>query len=248
MNKILMVMAPFALCASLSAQADIIGGSVEVAYWYAGTSGTSTFNNTRLDLEDDLNLDNDSFFDVAATLEHPVPVLPNVRLKYVNMEQIEDGKIPGNSDSDKFDDVATGKVETTLDLSHIDLILYYEILDNWVSVDVGLDVKKFDGKLRIFNDKTDDESNIDIDEVLPLGYLSAEVALPLTDLSFGVEVSGISYSDNAISDAKVRIRQGFSLAFIELGYRQMAIKVDDIDDLDVDIDLSGVYLSTGIDF
>ena len=243
MNKILKVIAPIALCASLSAQADIIGGSVEVAYWYAGTSGTSTFNNTRLDLEDDLNLDNDSFFDVAATLEHPVPVLPNVRLKYVNMEQIEDGKISG-----AFDKVSSGNVETTLDLSHIDLILYYEILDNWVSVDVGLDIKKFDGKLRIFNDTASDESNTDIDEVLPLGYLSAEVELPMTDLSFGVELSGISYSDNSISDAKIRIRQGFSLAFIELGYRQMAIKVDDIDDLDVDVDISGIYLSTGLDF
>ena len=67
-------------------------------------------------------------------------------------------------------------------------------------------------------------------------------------MSAGAEISAISYSGNSIHDAKIRIRQGFSLAFIELGYRQLGVKLDDVSDLDVDLDYSGVYLSTGLDF
>ena len=58
---------------------------------------------------------------------------------------------------------------------------------------------------------------------------SQKIVMPLPN-SIPIE----SYT---IFDNKVRIRQGFSLAFIELGYRQMGIKVDDIDNIDVDIDL-----------
>ena len=57
----------------------------------------------------------------------------------------------------------------------------------------------------------------------------------------------MSYSDNAVYDARVRLRQNISLAFIELGYRQMAIKLD-VASVDIDVDYSGVYLSTGLDF
>jgi len=225
----------------MAAQADFIGGSVEAAYWSAGIGGHATIGNSSVDTEDDLNLSDDGFFEFAATIEHPVPVLPNVRLKYLSLEQTENGEL-----SAAFDSVSIGDVETKLDLSHMDLILYYEILDNYVSVDIGLDIKKFDGKFTVSNDSN--TSSTDIDEAVPLGYLSAEVALPLTDLSLGVEVSGISYSDNSLSDTKVRIRQGFSLAFVELGYRQIDLKIDDISDTDIDIDYSGIYISTGLDF
>ena len=46
----------------------------------------------------------------------------------------------------------------------------------------------------------------------------------------------------------MKLRQGFGLAFVELGYRQISIDIEDVSDVDVDVDLSGAYLSTGIDF
>ena len=241
MKKISKLLIPVALATAVSAQADIIGGSVEASYWYAGLGGDAKTSSTNVDIDDELDFDRNSFFELAATVEHPVPILPNVRLKYTDLDQTENGTL-----NSSFDGVNAGPVETNLDLSHVGLVLYYEILDNWVSADVGLDLRKFDGQLSITNGSQSSQS--DIDEFLPLGYLSAEFAMPFTDMSAGAEISAISLSGNSIHDAKIRFRQGFSLAFIELGYRQMGIKLDDIGNTEVEVDFSGVYLSTGLDF
>tara|TARA_R110002072_G_scaffold4280_1_gene30192 strand:- start:1477 stop:2220 length:744 start_codon:yes stop_codon:yes gene_type:complete len=243
-NKLLI---PVALAASMSAQADIIGGSVEASYWYAGLGGDAAVGSSSVDMENDLGFDKNSFFELAATVEHPVPLIPNVRLKYSDLDQTEKGTLSSSFGAGS-NQVTAGDVETNLDLSNVGLVLYYEILDNWISADVGLDIRKFDGQLEI--SRTDNSSvfKTNIDEFLPLGYVSAEFAMPFTDMSVGAEISAISYSGNSIHDAKIRIRQGFSLAFIELGYRQMGIKFDNLSNTDVDIDFSGVYLSTGLDF
>jgi outer membrane protein len=246
MKKFSRLLVPLALVTSVTAQADIIGGSVEATYWYAGLGGDASVGSASVDMEDDLNFDKNSFFELAATVEHPIPLIPNVRLKYSDLDQTESGVLSTDFDTNPFNGVTSGPIETNLDLSNVGLVLYYEILDNWVSADVGLDLRKFDGQLKISN--ATETSQTDIDEFLPLGYVSAEFAMPFTDMSAGVEISAISYSGNSIHDAKVRLRQGFSLAFIEIGYRQMGIKFDDLSNTDVDIDFSGVYLSTGLDF
>ena len=229
MKKLSKLIVPLTLLASVSAHADFIGGSVEVAYWYAGVGGDATVSSSTIDVEDDLDFGSNSNFEVAATLEHPVPFIPNVRLKFVDIDQTEDGTLPTGG----FDGVSAGSIETNLDLSHTDLILYYEILDNWVSVDVGIDIKIFDGQLEIANDAGTEKSTTEIDEILPLAYASAEFELPFTGLSFGAELSALSYSDNSIYDGKIRFRQGLSLAFIELGYRQLGIKVEDISNIPI---------------
>lgn len=240
MNKLTKSLSPLLLAVSVTAQADVVGGTLEASYWYAGLSGYAEKGADRVDAEDDLNFDNDSFFELTASIEHPVPVLPNIKLRYTDLDQTEKSNI-GSS----FDGVS-GDIETNLDLSHYGAVLYYEILDNWVSVDLGLDVRKFNGQLKLSDNNN--ESLTDIDETLPLGYIAAEFAMPFTDMSFAVEISAISYSGNSVHDARARLRQGFGLAFVELGYRQLGIKLDDVSDLDVDMDLSGIYVSTGLDF
>lgn len=242
MIKLSKSIASLALLGAMGAQADVIGGSVEATYWQAGYSGQVTEGANTVDLENDLNFDDSGVVEIAATLEHPVPVLPNIRIKHISLDETANGTLSTTFDGITF----SGPVETNLDLSHYDLIMYYEILDNYVSVDLGLDIKVFDGQLDISN--ATESSNTEIDEVVPLPYVSAEIALPLTDLSFGAEVSGVKYSDSSMYDAKARLRQGFSLAFIEIGYRQMAIDIEDVSDIDVDLDLSGAYISTGLDF
>ncbi|KZY41104.1 MULTISPECIES: TIGR04219 family outer membrane beta-barrel protein [unclassified Oleiphilus] len=242
MKKVTKLLAPFVLAASATAQADFIGGTVEASYWYAGVGGDASAGGATVDFEKDLGFEDDSFFELAASFEHPVPLIPNLKVRLTSLDQTESGNI-----DDTFDDV-DGPVTTNLDLTHYDVIAYYEILDNWVSVDVGLDIKVFDGQLNVEGDT--ESSTSTIDNFLPLPYAKAEVELPFTGMAFGAELSGISYSGNGIYDARARIRQNISLAFVELGYRTMAIKIDDIGsaDIEVDVDFSGVYLSTGLDF
>lgn len=228
--------------APLVAADTTVGGTLEAAYWLSAVGGEATATGTTIDMEDDLGFDDEKFTFFAASFEHAVPVLPNFRFEMVDLDQTANGTL-----ATSFDGVA-GAVETTLDLSHMDLILYYEVLDSQVSIDLGIAAKKFDGKLEIEETGTGTTSLTDIDEVLPLLYAGAEVELPLTDLSLGASVSGASYSGNSLYDARVRLRQGISVAFVELGWRTLAAEIEDLDDTDVDIDQSGAYLSVGLDF
>jgi outer membrane protein len=245
MKKAIKFLAPLALVASASAHADFIGGTVEASYWYGGISGDATAGTTTVDFEDHLNFEEDSFFEFAASFEHPVPLIPNVKLRYTAIDQNEEGNILG-----AFDGIAAGNVETTLNLSHLDVIAYYEILDNWVSVDIGFDIKAFDGELEVKGGGL--VSTTPVDEFLPLPYAKAEVELPFTGMALGAELSGLAYDGNGLYDARVRFRQNIAIAFVELGYRSMGIKIEDLSgdvgDIDVDVNFSGVYLSTGLDF
>lgn len=241
--------APLAFAAGLPliAQADVIGGEVSVSYWGAGYGGNVTDRSSKdtIDLEKDLKLDDGGFVEFSASLEHPVPILPNIKISHIGLDESADGSITADFDGVSF----TGDVATTLDLTHTSAVLYYEVLDNVVSLDLGLEARMFDGKLRIEEKGgANSISDTKIDDTLPLLYVSADVELPFTGLTVGAEVSGISYSGDKIMDAKAALRYGVGLFFVEGGYRTMNIKVDDVSGIDVDADLSGAFISTGLDF
>ncbi len=239
--------APLLVAAALplSASADVIGGEVTVSYWGAGFGGdvTDRASQDTIDLEKDLKLDDGGFVEFTAAIEHPVPILPNVKIRHIDLDETADGSI-----SSGFDGVPASDVTTNLDLTHSSAVLYYEVLDNIVSLDLGLEARMFDGQLRIEEKAGSNVSETKIDETLPLAYVAASVGLPLTGLSVGAEVSAISYSGDKIMDAKAAVRYNIGLFLVEAGYRSMNIKVDDISGIDVDADLSGAYLTTGIDF
>ncbi len=244
MNKYKVLLAAGALSMAAPAYSDVVGATVEASYWQGNYSGTFVSGSTELDMEDDLNFDDSGILELAVSVEHPVPVLPNVRIEHVQIDDTANGTFTATFDGVAF----TGDVKTDLDLTHSDLILYYEILDNYVMVDVGLNVKVFDGSLVIENQADGSTSSTEIDELIPMLYAAADVELPFTGLSAGAELSVINYSDNSLMDGKIRLRQGFGLAFAELGYRQLSLEVEDVEDINVDADISGAYLSLGLDF
>ena len=245
--KTALLAAPIALAANASSvHADVIGGEVSVSYWSAGYGGdvTDRLTNQTVDLEQDLKFDDSGFVEFSAALEHPVPVLPNLKLKHIDLDESADGALSVTFDGITF----SGDVASDLDLTHSSAILYYEVLDNVVSLDVGLEVKLFDGLLRIEDKTTNSVSETKIDDPIPLAYVAADVELPLTGLTLGAEVSAISYSGDKFLDARAAVRYSMGLLFLEGGYRTMQITVDDVSDIDVDADLSGAFISTGIDF
>lgn len=244
MNKVKMLTAATALSLPLAAGADVIGGTIEVSYWQGGYDGdiVSRSDNETVSLENDLNYDDVGAVEFAASFEHPVPILPNIKVKRISLDETADSTVTFNFDGNNF----STDIKSELDLSHSDVILYYEVLDNWVNLDLGLGAKKFDGELRV--EDAADTSVTEIDETIPMLYANAAFDLPFTGLSFGAELSAVSYSGDSITDAKLRLRQNISVAFVELGYRQFAIDIEDVSDIDVDADISGVYISTGLDF
>lgn len=242
-----MTLKPLALGAlvlglSATASADIVGVSAGVYGWNPDFSGRVTSGSTSVDLEDDLKLGNEWATQGYVALEHPIPLLPNVKLQFTELSQDATGRI-----DTPFDGV-NGAVDVDLDLTHTDLILYYELLDNIVSLDLGLNVKFFDGHLNIHERAGNNSSRTDIDEILPLLYVAPSVSLPLTGLSLGAEVAGVAYSGNRLTDITARLRYEVAIFGVEAGWRQINLEIDDVGDLDTDIRFGGPFVSVMVDF
>ncbi len=100
-----------------------------------------------VDLEQDLGLEGErgNYFYIA--LEHGIPLLPNVRLAHSDIQESAFNTLSNTISLGGAVFPAGAQLATDIDFSPTDLTFYYEILDNWVNLDIGLTVRKFDGKL-----------------------------------------------------------------------------------------------------
>jgi outer membrane protein len=242
MRKLMMAMGASMMVAAPVVSADILGVGATVGYWDADYSGEASKGNDRVDLERDLNLSSDSNANLTAYFEHPVPVLPNVRLAYTRTKQSGNGELVTGYDN------VVGRVRSELELEQLDVTLYYEILDNWVNLDLGLTVRDFSGELLVQNrDIPSQSSETKADAVLPLVYVAARFDLPFTGVSVGGDANAITYDGDSVYDFNVYGQYEMSLLQLRAGYRQISLDYDDGDD-NLDIELSGPFVSAGLRF
>ena len=234
-----------ALMFSSPGHADFVGFSIGASYWSPSLSGSfNSSGDPSIDLSDDLDVDDPSPSSVILSLEHPVPFLPNIR--YQNIDLDSDGRSTLTSGiAFEGETYSAGEtVSTTLDLSHDDIVLYYEVLDNWVNLDVGLDLKQFDGKVSIVGSTNTTTSSISIDDTLPMLYLSARFDLPFSGFYIGTDLSSFIFDDSNAYDATIKLgyESGIGLG-IEGGLKTFSVELDDDDDLDTDIEYDGAFVN-----
>ncbi|MBR9870060.1 MAG: TIGR04219 family outer membrane beta-barrel protein [Gammaproteobacteria bacterium] len=244
MRKLMIAVGGSLVLAAPLASADVVGAGASVSYWNSDFSGDVVNKGDVVDIEKDLNMSSDGNANFTANFEHPIPVLPNVRLNYTDISQSGRGKI-GPS---KFGDIVNADVNSELDIEQLDATFYYEVLDNWVNLDLGLTVRKFDGELIVRDTRGFyDVSETKVDAVLPLGYASVRFDLPFTGVSVGGEGNVISYSGDSLYDVNVYGQFDVAVLRLRAGYREMAIDYEDDDDR-LDVKLSGPFASIGVDF
>ncbi|MDL0429783.1 TIGR04219 family outer membrane beta-barrel protein [Marinobacter sp. TBZ242] len=244
MRKLILAVGGSLIIAAPVASADVLGVGANISYWDSDLSGEAGKNSDVVDVENDLNLDSDSNVNLSAYFEHPVPVLPNVRLNYTRIEQSGRGEL-----STGFDVVPGGvEVDSDLDLSQFDVTLYYEVLDNWVNLDLGVTARNLDGELTVQETGgLGSVSQTEISGVVPMGYLAARFDLPFTGVSVGGEANAISFDGDSIYDYNAYGQYELSLLQLRAGYRQMSIDYEDNEDR-LDTDLGGPFVSVGLTF
>ena len=241
----ILAIAALTLQFSIPVHADFVGFSIGAAYWAPSLSGS--FNSTGesdIDLSDDLDIDDPSQSSLVLSLEHPVPILPNIR--YQNIELDSDGRsaLSGDITFEGETYTAGETVRSTFDLSHDDIVLYYEVLDNWVNLDIGLDLKLFDGEVSMVGSTNTTTSSIEIDETVPLFYLSAQFDLPLSGFYIGADISSFSIDDSSADEITLKLGyESDSGLGIEGGVKTFSLDLDDADDLDTDIEYDGAYVN-----
>ena len=241
MRRLFMILAGSAVLAAPVAQADVLGFGAQVGYWDSELSGDVAANGGSVDVKDELDLDGESSSQLSLYLEHPIPLLPNVRVAYINIDQTARGQL-----SDNFDGISAGSdVRSDLELEQLDVTLYYEVLDNWVNLDLGLTVRDFSGDLLVQGNGQ--SSRTTADAVVPMGYLAARFDLPFSAASIGIEGNAAAYSGDSLRDFNVYGQYQLSLLQLRAGYRQIAVDYEDGDDR-FDVKINGPFVSAGVVF
>lgn len=232
------------LLASGAASADFIGIYAGAERWNYDMDGYVSSGSENIDLNQDLGLDSDDDNVYYLAFEHPIPFLPNVKVQQNNLEGSAIGTA---SQTFTFNDVLFtegSELATSYDFTHVDYTLYYELLDNWVNLDLGLTGKDFDGFTEINYTATTGVvgSRLDLKGTVPAVYGRAQFDLPFTGLSTGAILNIGEKSGDKISDIKAYLAyEGESGFGVELGYRTFDVDFDDFDSLSSDIKIDGIY-------
>lgn len=236
----------FAL-APLTSQADLLFTvGAQASVWDADTGG-------HLDRQlavdaDGMDLDTETSRQLSLFIEHPLPLLPNVRLRDTQLDLSGDSDLSASFLGQDFDE----PVHSQLDLSHSDLTLYWGLPVPLVDINFGMTGRQFNGKAVVANGmgKT---SSADIDMVLPMAYAGVRFDAPF-GLYAMADANYVAYSGNSLSDITYGI--GYDLPIplpmvdigLEAGYRSLRLQADDgWADLDTDVDVSGAWYGASVE-
>ena len=244
--------------AALNAQADFVGVYGGASLWQPDITGSfesDSSSASSIDVEDDLGYSDSSTGSYYLAIEHPLPLLPNLRVERTNLSESSNSTL---SRSIEFEDQtynASSKINSRLNLSHTDWTGYYEILDGlgWLTADIGLTIRQFDGEIQIKDESGSADESLSLDVPVPLLYGKGEFEIPV--VSFPLAVGGIinylSVGGATIADRRFYVAAAVPLPIElggEIGYRSFSMDFDDVDNLNADITASGWYASATLHF
>lgn len=225
------------------------GGSI--SYDLSGDFTDLEDGGNSIDFEDDLGLSGDTGTYFYVAIEHPIPILPNVKFAHSDISESGQNILSEEIEFDGVTFPAGTNLRTEIDLTHTDFTFYYEILDNWISLDLGLTARQFDGELSadgtylVFSDSAQE----DLDFVAPLLYGMVRFDLPITGLYVQADGNWIGGGGAQLYDfwGKVGYTFNFGLG-LEAGLRTLGLELDDVEDLDADVTLDGTYVAATFHF
>lgn len=227
-----------------SASADFLGLYVGAGSWshdpsgsFDSTQGGSTQN---IDMQSNVGLSKESETYAWLAFEHPVPLVPNIRLETTPLKHEGTTSITGTFNGQSF----TSSDHAIVDLSSTDIIPYWRILDNWVNLDIGLVARKLDGEFTLGSGG----ATAKISETVPMLYVAAQFDLPLTGLSVGADLKTLSVGDNEYSDMRLRAMYEMGVVGFELGTRTTNITLKDASNVNADIDFKGMMFGMYLHF
>ncbi|EBO3250041.1 TIGR04219 family outer membrane beta-barrel protein [Salmonella enterica subsp. enterica serovar Enteritidis] len=214
---------------STLSHADVIGVKADLSYWdFDGYSQDNNFKH---------ELDRQGTAQLSVAVEHPVPLLPNAKIKYVNLD----------SNSEQSSLINASEIE----LNNIDYILYYELLDTIVHADIGAGLTNLDGTVK--NLTAGAFTQYDLDEYSPLLYATAGVKLPFTGMSAKAEAVYSHGSDTRKTDVQAELQYDFIDNLLvdvgaKIGYRIMQVDFEQDQRPNLKLEFKGPYIGLDVHF
>lgn len=240
------------------ASADtILGLYAGAGIWNTSMDGTVGSDEDPITSKE-LGIDSNQNTFFYAALEHPIPLVPNIRIAHTGLQVDGQAIVSREFTLDEYTFQADADTATEIDLTHTDFTLYYELLDNWVTMDLGITARQLDGYAKVEGTVIQDDEEeqrtetVDLDVIVPMLYARAQFDLPLTGFHAGGAINYIGYEENTFSDIDVYV--GYSAGTlgldmgIDVGYRKLNVTVDDDEDLTADVSVDGIYAALTLHF
>tara|TARA_R110000744_G_scaffold20336_3_gene53368 strand:- start:7029 stop:7784 length:756 start_codon:yes stop_codon:yes gene_type:complete len=251
MKKIALV-ATLASILSTNVQADALGIYLGGQVWDNQASGTFGDGSSQVDF----NLADEKQNSFFIAFEHPLPLIPNIRIASTTLET--KGSTTLNTEFEfEGETFSQGtNVNADFNVSYVDYTLYYELFDNdLVSFDIGLTGRDFDGDVTVSasSGSASQSGTVSVTDIVPMLYARTNVGLPLTGLNLYAQGNFLSIDDHTLYDYEVGVSYELidNLAIdvnINAGYRAVKLELDDLNDLYTNIEFDGVFLGTTIHF
>ncbi len=237
-----------ALCLfpALSGADTIFGLHGSAHVWKPELGGSIGQTTDAFDFSGEFSDNKGSSNSILIAVEHPIPLIPNVQVRQTPLTWT------GTSDSASGTlgglVTVSGEVEAALDISFLDGTLYYELLDNWVSLDLGLTARQLDGYVEVTEVNGTLSDRVDIKTVFPMLYGHARFDLPFSGLAAGLRGNAIAYKDSNLLDVEAYLHLEVDLiplvdVGIQGGIRRMSLDIDDIDNWNSNATLEGAYIA-----
>lgn len=237
----------FTLLVANAALADTVGVRVSAGMWSYEPTGdirNSSIESNTFNLKSDLGMNDDETFQGFLYIEHPVPLLPNLRLGVTDLKLTGNGTTSGQTWNGT--PIPAGNVATDADLSHTDIGLYYQVWDTGFDFDLGVNAKLFDGTVTLTGDSGPPATS-SFNETIPMLYLHLGIPL-VAGFSIAGDLSASGYQGNNFNDTLIRVRWDSDYVVgVELGYRSMLIDYSDGDEF-ADVKIKGPYLNATLKF
>jgi outer membrane protein len=247
-----------ALALSAPVSADVLGLRAGIEYWQADLLGEAQSSAARARKAKPVQFDDWEFYgetynSLWINFEHPVPFVPNLRMTYTNIENAKTKYDVRHVSGSVFwytDDTAA------LIFDNIDFTFYYEVLDNWINLDVGLTARSLNGEFELISTTPNDilsapvRDYTKLNEIVPMVYLNGRFDIPFMEgLYVQSVINGITDGTNTLYDADVRVGYTFELAVFDIGvyggYRRMTMETTDLGNLYTNAYMDGLF--TGLE-
>ena len=201
------------------------------------------------------NFEDEAKTNFYVALEHPLPLLPNVKVQKTEMDTNGDVTL---GTTFIFGGATSLDATANVQLTATDIILYYELFDNdLISFDFGINAKYIEGEFLV-TDKIDPSQTgrEDFSGPIPMLYSRLAVGLPFTGFGAYVEGSYLSFDDNKVSDYQAVITYSLlenlvlDLTF-QVGYRAVTLELDYSDNnnsINSDLEFKGPFAGLEVHF
>ena len=222
-----------------TAQAEFVGFKIGPSQWASSYSDSD-----RIDLADDLELDNPEQSSMLLILEHQITALPNLRYQSYELDSSDDATLPADLRLNG-EPLNTGNGTSAINLSQDDIVLYYQLPNNRVDLDLGVDLKRFDGEISFGGA---DGTRVTVNETIPLFYLSARYDLTNSGFYVGANINAsiidLGLSETSAQDSTIMLGydSGNGLG-VEGGFKYFSLDLNDVNQPDADLNYDGIYLN-----